>query len=82
MSVQQDEMTLSDALNKTIIDLTASPVFGAPDSTTVTKAVTGLEPSIVTLLDKIIDKIIDKKTCSDPPVRPASSCRTSKPSRV
>ncbi|GAQ05533.1 hypothetical protein ALT_2854 [Aspergillus lentulus] len=56
VSVQQDEMTLSDALNKTVIDLTASPVFGAADSTSVTKAVTGLETSIVTVLDKIIGK--------------------------
>ncbi|KAF7158948.1 hypothetical protein CNMCM5623_004127 [Aspergillus felis] len=57
VSVQQDEITLSDALNKTVIDVTASSAFGAADSTSVTHALTGLESGIVTVLDNIIGKV-------------------------
>ncbi|GFF35570.1 hypothetical protein IFM46972_04595 [Aspergillus udagawae] len=63
VSVQQDEITLSDALNKTVIDVTASSAFGAADSTSVTNAVTGLESGILTVLDKIIGKVGSTVSC-------------------
>lgn len=57
LGVQQKEGEVETALKKTVGDVKASTAFSAADSTSVTNAVTGLEPSIVNVLNDLVSKV-------------------------
>ncbi|EIT78381.1 hypothetical protein AO1008_09224 [Aspergillus oryzae 100-8] len=56
LGVQQKEGQVETALKQTVSDVKASTAFSAADSTSVTNAVTGLEPSIVNVLNDLVSK--------------------------
>ncbi|KAB8217486.1 hydrophobic surface binding protein A-domain-containing protein [Aspergillus novoparasiticus] len=56
LGVQQKEGEVETALKQTVSDVKASTAFSAADSTSVTNAVTGLEPNIVNVLNDLVSK--------------------------
>ncbi|KIA75492.1 hypothetical protein HK57_00041 [Aspergillus ustus] len=55
VNVEYAEIDLENGLNKAINDAIASDTFAAASSTRVTTSVTGLEPDILSILDKLVD---------------------------
>ncbi|KAL4982488.1 hypothetical protein BDW68DRAFT_182504 [Aspergillus falconensis] len=61
VDVEYAEIDLEDSLNKGINDVVASATFAAASSTRITNSVTGLEPDILAILDKLVRLQIAKK---------------------
>ncbi|KAL4744096.1 hydrophobic surface binding protein A [Aspergillus similis] len=55
VNVEYAEIDLEDGLNQAINDVVASSTFATASSTRVTNSVTGLEPDILAVLDKLVD---------------------------
>ncbi|KAE8371550.1 hydrophobic surface binding protein A-domain-containing protein [Aspergillus bertholletiae] len=56
LGVQEKEGAVETALKQTVSDVKASTAFSTADSTSVTNAVTGLEPNIVAILNDLVSK--------------------------